>query len=189
VQLHVQFERVFRLWPKWHLLLRNEVGATLVSNFNDLPANYRFFAGGDNSVRGFAYNELSPLEGPVCVIDPNTHQPVITANGTCQGVPGQYLKTGGKDVITGTVELIRELPRSLGVAAFFDYGNALDGFAKPACVPGLTPGSVNCPPYIQYSVGIGLRVRLPVMTLGVDLAQPLSVSAGPRLHINFSPRL
>jgi translocation and assembly module TamA len=189
VQLHLQFERVFRLWPKWHLLLRNEFGATLVSNFNDLPANYRFFAGGDNSVRGFAYNELSPLEGPVCAIDSTTHQPILTASGSCQGVPGQYLKTGGKDVITGTVEVIRELPRSLGVAAFFDYGNALDGFAKPACVPGLTPGSEICPPYIQYSVGIGLRVRLPVMTLGVDLAQPLSVSAGPRLHINFSPRL
>jgi hypothetical protein len=46
-----------------------------------------------------------------------------------------------------------------------------------------------CTPFIQYSVGVGLRVRLPVMTLGIDIAQPLSVSAGPRLHINFSPKL
>jgi translocation and assembly module TamA len=189
VQLHIFLERVFRLDAKWHLLLRNEFGATLVSNFNDLPANYRFFAGGDNSVRGFAYDELSPLEGPVCATDPNTHQVLLTASGGCQTLPGQYLKTGGKDVITGTVELIRTLPRNLGIATFFDYGNALNGFRKPDCVPGTEPGTTICPPYIQYSVGIGLRVILPVMTLGVDLAQPLSTSAGPRLHINFSPKL
>ncbi|MBV8342414.1 MAG: BamA/TamA family outer membrane protein [Gammaproteobacteria bacterium] len=188
VQLHAQGERVFSLGPKWHLLLRDEVGTTFVRDFNELPAVYRFFAGGDNSVRGFAYNELSPLEGPVCQRTA-TGQTVLTASGGCQTLPGQYLKTGGKDLITGTVEVIRDLPRSLGVAAFFDYGNALDGFHKPDCVPGIAAGSTVCPPFIQYSVGVGLRVRLPVMTLGIDIAQPLSVSAGPRLHINFSPKL
>ena len=125
----------------------------------------------------------------MCATDPNTHQVLLTASGGCQTLPGQYLKTGGKDVITGTVELIRTLPKNLGVAAFFDYGNALNGFRRPDCLPGTEPGTSICPPYIQYSVGIGLRVVLPVMTLGVDLAQPLSTNAGPRLHINFSPKL
>ncbi len=69
IQLHMQAERVFHMGAKWHLLLRDEVGATLVKNFADLPAYYRFFAGGDNSVRGFAYNELSPLEA-VCTQNP-----------------------------------------------------------------------------------------------------------------------
>jgi translocation and assembly module TamA len=188
VQLHLQAERVFNLGRKWHLLLRDEIGTTFVKDFNDMPAVYRFFAGGDNSVRGFAYNELSPLEGPVCQTN-TAGQVVTTANGGCQPKPGYYLKTGGKDVLTGTVEFIRELPRSLGVAAFFDYGNALNSFHKPDCVPGTEPGTTFCPPLIQYSVGIGLRVRLPVMTLGVDIAQPLSSNGGPRLHINFSPKL
>jgi translocation and assembly module TamA len=188
LQVHMQIERVFNIFPKWHLLVRDEFGATLVKDFNELPVNYRFFAGGDNSVRGFAYNELSPLEGPTCYISPTTHQVVYTANGSCQTVTGSYIKTGGKDMLTGTVEIIRELPRSLGVAAFFDYGNALNGFRRPDCVPN-TAGGTFCPPYIQYSVGVGLRVRLPVMTLGIDLAQPLSTSGGPRLHINFSPKL
>jgi translocation and assembly module TamA len=188
VQVHMQIERVFNLFPKWHLLVRDEFGATFVKNFNDLPANYRFFAGGDNSVRGFAYNELSPLEGPTCAISQTTHQIILTANGTCQPQTGSYIKTGGKDVLTGTVEIIRELPRSLGVATFFDYGNALNGFRRPDCVPNTT-GGLFCPPYIQYSVGVGVRFRLPVMTLGIDLAQPLSTSGGPRLHINFSPKL
>jgi translocation and assembly module TamA len=170
IQLHMQGEKVFHLGKKWHLLLRDEVGATLVSRFSDLPTVYRFFAGGDNSVRGFAYNELSPTD-PVCAVNPSG-TPLKTASGTCQSVAG-YIKVGGKDVITGTVEVIRDLPRNLGIATFVDYGNAFDSFG----------------PQLQYSVGVGLRVRLPVMTLGIDIAQPLSVNAGPRLHINFSPKL
>jgi translocation and assembly module TamA len=186
VQLHVQTEKVFRLGRKWHLLLRDEAGATLTSHFSQLPAVYRFFAGGDNSVRGFAYNELSPLE-PVCVQNA-AGQFLRTASGSCEAV-ASYIKTGGKDLITGTVEVIRDLPRNLGVATFFDYGNALNGFSKPGCLPGPAGQPEICTPFIQYSVGIGLRVRLPVMTLGIDIAQPLSVNAGPRLHINFSPKL
>jgi translocation and assembly module TamA len=188
IQLHLQAERVFHLGGKWHLLLRDEIGTTFVKDFNDLPAVYRFFAGGDNSVRGFAYNELSPLEGPLCQTN-SAGQVLLAANGSCQPKPGYYIKTGGKDVLTGTVEFIRELPHSLGVAAFFDYGNAFNSFRKPDCVPGQMPGTEICPPFIQYSVGVGLRVRLPVMTLGIDIAQPLSTNAGPRLHINFSPKL
>jgi translocation and assembly module TamA len=188
LQIHLESVRVFPLVPLWHLLLRGEIGTTFVKDFNDLPAIYRFFAGGDNSVRGFAYNELSPLEGPLCQTN-SAGQVLPGPNGSCEPKPGFYLKTGGKDLITGTVEVIRELPRNLGVAAFFDYGNALNSFHKPDCVTGTTPGTTICPPFIQYSVGVGLRVRLPVMTLGVDIAQPLSTNAGPRLHINFSPKL
>jgi translocation and assembly module TamA len=186
IQLHVQAEKVFRLGRKWHLLLRDEAGATLVSRFSQLPAVYRFFAGGDNSVRGFAYNELSPLE-PVCIQNA-AGQYLRTANGSCQAV-ASYIKVGGKEVVTGTVEVIRDLPRNLGVATFFDYGNALNSFGRPGCLPGPAGQPEVCTPFIQYSVGIGLRVRLPVMTLGIDIAQPLSVNAGPRLHINFSPKL
>jgi translocation and assembly module TamA len=81
---------------------------------------------------------------------------------------------GGKDLITGTVEVIRDLPRNFGVATFFDYGNAFDHFGDS----------------LEYSVGIGFRLRLPVVALGIDVAEPLSrAGASPRLHINFSPKL
>jgi hypothetical protein len=37
---------------------------------------------------------------------------------------------------------------------------------------------------------VGFRLRLPVVTLGIDVAEPISrPGAGPRLHINFSPKL
>jgi translocation and assembly module TamA len=170
LQLHLQAERVFQIADKWHLLLRDELGATAVSHFDQLPAIMRFFAGGDNSVRGFVFNDLSPIDrvctrdskGPILV--PGTNQ-CLDQLGT--------VKDGGKDLVTGTVEIIRDLPHNFGVATFFDYGNAFDHWGDP----------------LEYSAGVGFRVRLPVVTLGVDIAEPLSRSAGPRLHINFSPKL
>jgi translocation and assembly module TamA len=168
IQAHLTGVRVFNFRPKWHLLLRDEIGATLVSRFSNLPVVERFFAGGDNSVRGFAYNALSPTQN-VC-----TKGSTPTAQGACSSSSGT-VKVGGKDVITGTVEVIRDLPRNFGVATFFDYGNAFNRF-------GGTP--------LEYSVGVGFRLRLPVVTLGVDIAEPISrPGASPRLHINFSPKL
>lgn len=157
LQIDIQTERVFDVTQKWHLLLRGEVGASLVAEFSELPGTVRFFAGGDRSVRGFGYNELSPVQ---VLKNPDGSERTI--------------RVGGRHLLTGTVEVVRDLPRSFGVAAFFDFGNAFDKFGDP----------------LEYSAGLGFRWRLPVVTLGVDVAQPLSESGlGPRLHINFSPKL
>jgi translocation and assembly module TamA len=169
VQLHLQAERSFDLLPKWHLLLRDELGATIVSRFNDLPGSMRFFAGGDRSVRGFAYEELSPVQ-TVPVLGP-TGKPIIGPGGVAET---QTIRIGGKDVFTGTVEVERDLPRSFGVAVFADYGNSFDHFGDA----------------LEYAAGVGVRYRLPVLTVGIDIAQPLSrPGAGPRLNINFSTKL
>lgn len=168
LQLRIEGERVFDLASQWHLFLRGQIGATLVSDAANLPGTERFFAGGDRSVRGFGFNDLSPIElGSI--------------------------KVGGRHLFTATAEVIRDLPRNLGFAAFVDVGNAFDSFGDP----------------LQYSAGIGLRLRLPIVTLGLDIAQPLTNPTcrsitpdprcatesgfdeppGPRLHLNFSPKL
>jgi len=128
-------------------------------------------------VRGFAYNDLSPTQ--------MTHVCAAYGKDGIHCDTFTYIKVGGKDVITGTVEVVRDLPKNLGLATFFDYGNAFDRFGTK----------------LAYSVGIGLRVRLPVLTLGIDIAQPLyepcqapytasnCAPNSPRLHINFSPKL
>ena len=86
----------------------------------------------------------------------------------------QTIKVGGRHLLTGTVELVRDLPRNLGLAVFTDAGNAFDHFGDP----------------LEYSAGIGIRLRLPVVTMGIDIAQPLSEpGTSPRFHINFSPKL
>ena len=156
LRMLVQAERVFDFGTKWHLLTRAELGTALVRNFDDLPGIYRFFAGGDRSVRGFAYNSLSPEE------------PVVQTDGSIENQ-----KTGGRHLLTGSVEVARDLPRNLAVATFFDVGNAFNRFGDP----------------MEYSIGVGLRYRLPVVALGLDIAQPLSTNDGPRLHLNISPKL
>jgi translocation and assembly module TamA len=163
LQLRVQAERVFDFTDRWHLLLRGDIGASLVAEFSELPGSVRFFAGGDRSVRGFGYNDLSPVV-------------VVETPGATPGDPPirQEIKVGGKHLFTGTVEVVRDLPKNMGLAVFADLGNAFDKFGDP----------------LEYSAGIGIRWRLPVVTLGIDIAQPLSEpGSSPRLHINFSPKL
>jgi translocation and assembly module TamA len=172
LQLHIQLERVFNLAPKWHLLLRDEVGATLASHSAEMPPQMRFFAGGEGSVRGFAYNDLSP-----------TQQYCLSGTAICD-----FAKAGGKDVLTGTVEFDRDLPRNFGIAAFFDYGNAFNHLGAQ-CDAVAAGSAQQCHGLIQYGAGLGFRVRLPVLTLGIDIGQPLSQSGSPRLYINFSPKL
>ena len=169
-QIHTTGERVFNFAQRWHLLLRAEAGATLVSNVTDLPGSFRFFAGGDQSVRGFSWDELSPTQS---FRNPNI--PLTSPNAY------SAVKVGGREVLTGTVEVVRDLPRNLGLAVFSDAGNAFNDFGRSP--------NPDYPHFIEYSVGMGLRWRLPVVTFGIDIAQPLSRNAGPRLHVNFSPKL
>jgi translocation and assembly module TamA len=156
LRIDLQAERHFDLAPRWHLLLRGELGASMVSDFSEVPGIYRFFAGGDRSVRGFGYNSLSPEET------------VIGDDGP------EQRKTGGRHLVVGSVEVVRDLPRNLGLATFFDIGNAFNSFKDP----------------LEYAAGVGIRYRLQdVVSLGLDVAQPLSRKGGVHLHLNISTQL
>jgi len=50
------------------LILRTSLGAMVVDDFNELPPELRFFAGGDRSIRGFAYQEIGSLNAAGKVI-------------------------------------------------------------------------------------------------------------------------
>jgi translocation and assembly module TamA len=146
-RVDVRDDHSFVLSDKWRIYVRGEIGASAVGDFQDLPAHYRFFAGGDQSVRGYGYEELSPVD----------------ADGN---------KVGGRHLLTATFELQRSLPKNLVGAVFVDAGNAFNKFGDP----------------LEYSVGVGLRYRLPFLSLGIDVAQSISdPDRSPRLHINFTP--
>lgn len=173
LQARVQGERVFDIdkTGRWHVYVRGDLGTTAVSSTSGLAPSQRFFAGGDRSVRGFGVNDLSPV------------QPATDQNGNLvYDEDGNLVleKVGGKHLVAASVELIRDLPwKSLSVAVFGDVGNAFDTWGDP----------------MMYSVGAGIRLRLPVVSVGIDVAQALTIPAGsterpgPRLHLNFSPKL
>jgi len=186
-QLHITAQHNFRISTNWHFLLRGEFGASLVSNLSELPGSMRFFAGGEGSVRGFGYDDLSPVIPKLVPCGTPTASLPCTSQGQLVpevGPDGRavLLKVGGRYVITGAGEIVRDLPRNLAIAVFSDVGNAFDVF-------GHSPNPAY-PHFLEYSAGIGLRWRLPGVTLGIDVAKPISrPGTTPRIDLNFSPVL
>ena len=86
------------------LLVRLRAGTTWQKDeIEELPASLRFFAGGDQSVRGYKYQSLGPKNDDGDVI-------------------------GGRHVLVANLELEKSLTEKWGVAAFYDIGNAFDNF-------------------------------------------------------------
>ena len=96
------------------VLGRAEYGANLVDAFGELPASQRFFAGGDQSVRGYAYQSLGPLDDEGAVI-------------------------GGKFVSTYSLEFETRVVGNWGAAVFYDLGGADDDPA-PRLLQGVGAG-------------------------------------------------
>jgi translocation and assembly module TamA len=89
---------------KGRIKVRGEVGAMSVGDFNALPPDLRFFAGGDRSIRGFDYHEIGETN----------------ENGLIIG--GEYLA-----VASGEYEFY--FKEDWGAAVFVDAGDAFtEGF-------------------------------------------------------------
>lgn len=79
---------------------------------------------------------------------------------------------GGENKVIGSIEIERDLPRDFRVAVFYDTGNAFNDWGDPQ---------------LEDSVGIGVRWKLPMLMIGVDVAQALSEpDKNPRLHLNIT---
>lgn len=84
---------------------RARAGTSLLSDpLGDLPASLRFFAGGDQSVRGYSYQSLGPRDAGGKVV-------------------------GGRHLLAASAELERALFKSWGVSLFYDAGNAFNEFS------------------------------------------------------------
>jgi translocation and assembly module TamA len=102
VQAIAQGKWIWSLPKGGRFLVRGHVGSTAKSEFDQLPASVRFFAGGDNSVRGYDYEALGP-------VDEN----------------GEVI--GGSALATGSFEFEQPLRDRWSLAFFVDSGNAFDG--------------------------------------------------------------
>jgi translocation and assembly module TamA len=78
---------------------RVAAGGMVGPQLDEIPANWRFYAGGGGSVRGYAYNELGPTVFGGAVV-------------------------GGRSVFDASAEVRVKVTDTIGVVPFFDIGNA-----------------------------------------------------------------
>lgn len=106
--LHVNFlaRGLYTLADNHRFLARFNFGGVATNSFSDVPPSLRFFAGGDQSVRGYGYETLSP-----------------------KGSDGVAI--GGRYLMVGSAEYQYEFARNWRVAAFVDEGNAVDDVFDP----------------------------------------------------------
>jgi len=106
--LHVNSEArgLITLADNHRFLTRFQLAGVATNRFSDVPPSLRFFAGGDQSVRGYGYETLSPEDSEGNAV-------------------------GGRYQVVGSVEYQYEVADNWRVAAFVDEGNAIDNLNDP----------------------------------------------------------
>lgn len=100
LQSQARLQAFYPLTQSTQWLGRIEVGT--VTGARSVPATYLFRAGGDQSVRGYAFQSLGVKEADAIV--------------------------GGRVLLTGSTEVVQWLTSSWGVAMFADFGNAANSW-------------------------------------------------------------
>ena len=102
-QLAGNLKFITSLTRRNRIITRGTLGSTWTDDFHELPTSVRFFAGGSQSVRGYSYRSLGPVD----------------ESGKVVG--GQYL-------LVASIEFEHSFMNEWGMAVFYDAGNALDDF-------------------------------------------------------------
>ena len=148
-QFRVGGKVIISPWDKWRFIGRGSFGATAMESIDELPPSLRFYAGGDQSVRGYGYKQLGPKDDSGRVVG------------------GQYLTEA-------SAELERKINDLWSAAIFYDIGNAYDNI-DAKLQQGVGAGVRMNLPFGQLRLdfaeavsepGFSLRIHL---TLGADL--------------------
>ncbi|HEY3623329.1 MAG TPA: autotransporter assembly complex family protein [Roseiarcus sp.] len=101
VQAKARASAYYSLDPDSRFVLAGRVAAGAMGGpaLDEIPANWRFYAGGGGSVRGYAYNELGPTVFWGAVV-------------------------GGRSLFEASAELRVKVTDTIGVVPFVDAGNA-----------------------------------------------------------------
>lgn len=135
------------------LMLNGEAGYGDGYTGRSLPFFKNFFAGGNNSVRGYDLNSLGPRDE-------------FTSSTSNAGINSRLFAVGSSKRVVGNIEVLFPVPflkddRSLRLSAFLDGGTTFNHF-----------GDLNN--FMRYSTGIALTWVSPMGPLKVSLAEPLN---------------
>jgi translocation and assembly module TamA len=100
ITLDARWIRAF--WRNNRLILRGSLGHVWTNDFDALPPQLRFFAGGDQSIRGYSFQSLGPE---------NSYGRVI----------------GGDSMAIASATVEHYFTPRWGIATFIDAGNAFNG--------------------------------------------------------------
>ncbi|MCD5974220.1 autotransporter assembly complex protein TamA [Pseudomonas quasicaspiana] len=103
------------LWDNHRFLARVQFGGNATNGYKSIPPSLRFFAGGDQSVRGYDYQTLSP-----------------------ENSDGDRI--GGRYMVAGSVEYQYSIAEKWRVATFVDQGNSFDTLELPSLKTGVGIG-------------------------------------------------
>ncbi len=147
IQLSAEGGLIVPLPARFSLLTRAKIGTTAQNEPNaDLPIALRFFAGGDQSVRGYGYKSLGPKD----------------ANGDV---------IGGRNLFAGSIELERAIGKDWGLAVFYDTGNAFNSFSDMQLAQGAGMGLRYYSPIgpIKLDIARQIGVRDPDFRLHITI--------------------
>ncbi|MBZ0223139.1 MAG: outer membrane protein assembly factor [Dokdonella sp.] len=170
LQTNADAKWIHALGERSRFIARGALGATWTTDFDKLPPELRFFAGGDRSIRGYAYQTIGTPLPPAFV---------PFAQAECAAHPKrncQDLIIGGKFLAVASAEYEYYFKPNWGIAGFVDSGDAFSTFDD----------------YEQkIGIGIGARWRSPVGLIRVDLGVPIADRDhhGVQLHIVIGPDL
>ncbi|HBA55326.1 MAG: outer membrane protein assembly factor [Syntrophorhabdus aromaticivorans] len=144
-------ELVVPLPQRIFLITRMRFGTTTAHEpAEDLPISVRFFAGGDNSVRGYAYQSLGPEDADGKVV-------------------------GGRHMIAGTMEAEKAVGKNWGIVVFYDTGSAFNNWSNIDAAQGAGIGGRYYTPVgpVRLDLARQIGVRDPDyrihITMGLDL--------------------
>ncbi|MFL7965977.1 autotransporter assembly complex family protein [Pseudomonas kielensis] len=103
------------VFDKHRLLARAQIGGSATNGYKSIPPSLRFFAGGDQSVRGYDYQSLSP-----------------------ENSEGDRI--GGRYMVAGSLEYQYSIAEKWRVATFIDQGNAFNSLELPSLKTGVGVG-------------------------------------------------
>ena len=102
-------------WDNHRFLGRVQFGGSATNGYKKIPPSLRFFAGGDQSVRGYDYQSLSP-----------------------ENSDGDRI--GGRYMVAGSVEYQYAIAEKWRLATFVDQGNSFDKLELPNLKTGVGVG-------------------------------------------------
>ncbi|OLF53101.1 autotransporter assembly complex protein TamA [Pseudomonas chlororaphis] len=111
----VMLKGLTTVWDNHRFLGRVQFGGSATNGYKKIPPSLRFFAGGDQSVRGYNYQSLSP-----------------------ENSDGDRI--GGRYMVAGSVEYQYSIAEKWRLATFVDQGNSFDTLELPNLKTGVGVG-------------------------------------------------